>query len=417
MDKGKLHLALNTLKRKKKIVIPAAIVAVAAVFLFVRGGGKEAGAPGGMMGAAQMNNVATVSAEYPKSGSIELETAVTGTIEPADVVYVYAQASGDVTSVQVKAGDMVEAGQVLLTIDTKQVESAKNSMESAKISYEEAQSTLSRMQLLYAGGDISDQEYEQYQNQVKSSRLQYESAKITYENQVEYSTVTAPIGGKVESCDAEVFDNVNVNTQLCVISGEGDQRVSFSVTERVVKNLAAGDAVRIEKDGMEYSGAITEVSGMVDSATGMFKVKASIDGAVNIPTGSTVKIYLVSQEVHDAMTVPVDAIYFDGGVGNVYVYDNGVVHKKEVEVGIYNSELAEIKSGITESDLVVSTWSSELYEGSTVKLREGSEGETSETAGTEKPGEMTGKAAAEQPEEATSSNAAPLPPAAGASEQ
>ena len=363
----------------------------------------------------QMNNVATVSAEYPKSGDIKLETAVTGTVEPADVVYVYAQESGDVTSVQVKAGDVVEAGQVLLTIDTKQVESAKNSMDSAKISYDQAQSTLNRMQLLYAGGDISDQEYEEYQNQVKSARLQYESAKLNYENQVEYSTVTAPIAGKVESCDVEVFDNVNVSAQLCVISGEGEQRVSFSVTERVAKNLSVGDEIRIEKDGAEYRGFITEVSGMVDAATGMFKVKASMDQADEVPTGSTVKIYVVSEEVHDAMTVPVDAVYFDGGVGNVYVYEDGTVHKKEVEVGIFDSELAEIKAGLTENDLVISTWSSELYEGSTVKLKDDSEGtgtdadmQTEETAGKETDGR-------EQP--LSPSDALPLEPVADAEER
>ena len=146
MNREKLYSAADLLKRKKKIVIPAAILVVAAA-AFLAGRGGKPSAPGGM---GQMNNVATVSAEYPKSGDIKLETAVTGTVEPADVVYVYAQESGDVTSVQVKAGDVVEAGQVLLTIDTKQVESAKNSMDSAKISYDQAQSTLNRMQLLYA---------------------------------------------------------------------------------------------------------------------------------------------------------------------------------------------------------------------------------------------------------------------------
>ena len=394
-------------------MIPAAIFTVAAAAFLAGRGGKSSSPVA--MGMGQMNNVATVSAEYPKSGDIKLETAVTGTVEPADVVYVYAQESGDVTSVQVKAGDVVEAGQVLLTIDTKQVESAKNSMDSAKISYDQAQSTLNRMQLLYAGGDISDQEYEEYQNQVKSARLQYESAKLNYENQVEYSTVTAPIAGKVESCDVEVFDNVNVSAQLCVISGEGEQRVSFSVTERVAKNLSVGDEIRIEKDGAEYRGFITEVSGMVDAATGMFKVKASMDQADEVPTGSTVKIYVVSEEVHDAMTVPVDAVYFDGGVGNVYVYEDGTVHKKEVEVGIFDSELAEIKAGLTENDLVISTWSSELYEGSTVKLKDDSEGrgtdadmQTEETADKETDGR-------EQP--LSPSDALPLEPVADAEER
>ena len=75
----------------------------------------------------------------------------------------------------------------------------------------------------------------------------------------------------------------NGSAYFKVISGEGEQRVSFSVTERVAKNLSVGDEIRIEKDGAEYRGFITEVSGMVDAATGMFKVKASMDQADEVP--------------------------------------------------------------------------------------------------------------------------------------
>lgn len=108
---------------------------------------------------------------------------------------------------------------------------------------------------------------------------------------------------------------------------------------------------------------------MADTSTGLFEVKGSINGADSVASGSVVKIYLVSDRAENVMTVPVDAVYFDGGVGNVYLYQDGKVHKQEVEVGIFDSSLAEIQSGLTESDLVISTWSSELYEGSTVKLR------------------------------------------------
>lgn len=146
--------------------------------------------------------------------------------------------------------------------------------------------------------------------------------------------------------------------------------MKFYVTERVAENLAAGDGLRVEKDGKSYSGMITEVSGMVDSSTGMFEAKGSVSNAESIPAGSVVKIYLTSEKAEDVMTVPVDAVYFDGGVGNVYIYQNGTVHKQEVEVGIFDSELAEIQSGLSDSDLVISTWSSELYEGSTVRLKE-----------------------------------------------
>ncbi len=373
------------LMKKKKIVIPAALVFIAAAaFTLGRGGKGPEGKPEDM---GRQMNVTAVSAEPPGTGSIELETAVTGTIEPSDVVYLYARAAGDVTSVLVKAGDTVEAGQLLAVIDTKQVESAENAMESARLSYESAQSTLSRQELLYAGGDISEQEYEQYQNQAESSRLAYESAKMSYENQVEYSNITAPVSGVIESCSIEAFDHVSSNEELCVISGEGAQTLKFKVTERVARHLSAGGELRVEKDGETYSGSITEVSGMADASTGLFEVKGSINGADSVVSGSVVKIYLVSDRAENVMTVPVDAVYFDGGVGNVYLYQDGKVHKQEVEVGIFDSNLAEIQSGLTESDLVISTWSSELYEGSTVKLKNEKTGEQPDRQQTESAGE------------------------------
>lgn len=51
-----------------------------------------------------------------------------------------------------KAGDTVTKGQVLFTIDTEQVATAKNSVDSAQVNLQKAQSDLARMQILYDGG-------------------------------------------------------------------------------------------------------------------------------------------------------------------------------------------------------------------------------------------------------------------------
>lgn len=378
MMKGKWESVVKTVKGRKKtaivVCVLAVVIAAAAVGKMGKGGGQGGMSQGMGMGMQKENNMSSVRAVKPDQGSIIITTGLTGTVEPSDVVHIYAKAGGDVTSVEVKAGDTVQAGQLICTIDTDQVDTAKNSMDSAAVALSEAQSNLSRMQILYSGGDISDQEWEQYQNQVKTSKLQYESAKLAYEKQVEYSSITAPISGRVESCDIEVHDTVSQSTELCVISGEGDKRVSFYVTEAVMENLKLGDTIEVEKNGTRYEGTISDVSSMVDSATGLFKVKAELPEVNSIATGSVVKVYAVSERAENVMTVPVDAIYYDGGVGNVYVYEDGAVHKKEVEVGVYDSELAEIRSGLDADELVVSTWSSELYEGSVVKLKNETEG-------------------------------------------
>lgn len=378
MMKGKWESVVKTVKGRKKTAIAvcvlAVVIAAAAVGKMGKGGGQGGMSQGMGMGMQRENNMSSVRAVKPDQGSIIITTGLTGTVEPSDVVHIYAKAGGDVTSVEVKAGDTVQAGQLICTIDTDQVDTAKNSKDSAAVALSEAQSNLSRMQILYSGGDISDQEWEQYQNQVKTSKLQYESAKLAYEKQVEYSSITAPISGRVESCDIEVHDTVSQSTELCVISGEGDKRVSFYVTEAVMENLKLGDTIEVEKNGTRYEGTISDVSSMVDSVTGLFKVKAELPEVNSIATGSVVKVYAVSEKAENVMTVPVDAIYYDGGVGNVYVYEDGAVHKKEVEVGVYDSELAEIRSGLNADELVVSTWSSELYEGSVVKLKNETEG-------------------------------------------
>lgn len=382
MMKGKWESIVKTVKRRKKTAAAVCVLAVVIAAIIVGKIGKGGG-HGGMpqgMGMQQENNMSSVRAVKPEQGSIVITTGLTGTVEPSDVVHIYAKAGGDVTSVEVKAGDTVQAGQLICTIDTDQVDTAKNSMDSAAVSLSEAQSNLNRMQILYSGGDISDQEWEQYQNQVKTAKLQYESAKLSYEKQVEYSSITAPISGRVESCDIEVHDTVSQSTELCVISGEGDKRVSFYVTEDVMENLKLGDAIEVEKNGTRYEGTISDVSSMVDSSTGLFKVKAELPEVNTIATGSVVKVFAVSEKAENVMTVPVDAIYYDGGVGNVYVYEDGTIHKKEVEVGIYDSELAEIRSGLDADELVVSTWSSELYEGSVVKLKNETEDGGEDTA-------------------------------------
>ena len=154
------------------------------------------------------------------------------------------------------------AGQVICEIDTKQVDTSKNSMDSAKIAWDDAQSTLSRMTPLHASGFVSDKEFESYQINAEAKRLQYETAKIAYENQLEFSHVTTPISGRVEQCNIEVHDTVGSSVQLAVIAGDSGTNVSFYVTERVKNNLSEGDTITITKEGSQYQGNVIEISNM-----------------------------------------------------------------------------------------------------------------------------------------------------------
>ena len=346
---------------KKKIITGAVVVVVLCAVLIPRLLGNKQ--------FAQAVSPPVMEAEQPVMGDIRLTTSLIGKIEPSDVVYIYPKASGDVTAVNVKAGDIVAQGQVICTIDTKQVETAKSSMDSAGLSLKQAREELARQQILYSSGGISDQEYEQYRDNVTSAEISYNQAKYSYETQMEYSQITAPIDGLVEICDMEPYDTVSQSNLICVISGRGSRGVSFSATERIRGYLQEGDTIQVEKDGGSYQGTIYEISTMADETTGLYKVKASMDEDTFLSTGSEVKLYVTSEETTNAMTIPVDAVYYEDGEPYVYVYTDGKVHKRDIESGIYDSNTMEVRSGLTLDDQVVTTWSSELYEGAEVILK------------------------------------------------
>ena len=372
------------MKKRTKIitgVVIAGILAAAAVPRFLK-----------PAEVAEQVTIPVVKAETPQTGTITLSKEVIGTVEPSDIIYVMPKVAGEILEIYVNPGDVVEAGQPLCRIDNKQIDSSKISMDAAKVALDTANANLARMQVLYDSGDISAQSFEQVQTSAQSAKLQYDGAKLAYDLQVEYSTVTAPIAGKIESSTMALHNTVAQSSQLCVITGEGGKKVTFSVADSLRNALSLGDEIVMEKQGTEYTGTVTEIGSMVNPQTGLFDIEASVDNGGTVAPGVNIQLSVVSDKSENVMTLPVDCVYYDGGDAYVYTYENGTVHKVPVEVGIYDSERAEIVSGISEDNLVITTWTSELTEGALVTLQEAAaeaktetaEGETAE-AGTTAP--------------------------------
>lgn len=350
------------MKKKIKVGIAVAVAAVVIVSCSVARFGKKE--------VQEVAAIPVVTVTNPEVRTIELSSELIGTVEPDNIVYVMPKAGGEVTNVLVKTGDHVEAGDLLCTIDTKQVESTRLAMEAARVSMNTAQDTLNRMQILYASGDISEQDFTQTRNSAEAARLQFESAQEGYRIQTENANITAPISGRIENFGIELHDSLGTSDQICVISGEGGKAVTFYVSERVVKGVRQGDLLTVEKNGSTYPASVTEVSTMVDASTGLFKVKASVEDDGTLATGSSVKLSVVSERAEGVLTIPVDSVYYEQGNPFVYTYENGTVHKVSVETGLYDSESMEIQEGLNAEDQVIKSWTSELYEGSKVRLAE-----------------------------------------------
>ena len=367
--------------------------------------------------AVETTPLPTVSVTRPEIASIGIETSLIGQMVPGDLYYVTPKAAGEIREIYVEQGDFVEEGDPICEIDNqKQIDAAKISLDSAQVSvdtYQDsvatAKTNLDRMAALLNTGDISSQTYEQTKAAydqaaagLEGAKLQLEAAQLQYDTQVEYATVTAPVSGKIESESMEINALAAQSTQLCVISGDSAKKVQFGVTDRLLPAFSLGETIRVEKQGETYEGTISSISTMVSAASGLYPLEATVADNGAIPAGASVKVYFTSEKAEDVLTVPTDAIYYDGGKNYVYTVseiskeelsDNGSgtvatvmegntpaeVHKVEVETGLSDGERTEIRSGISQEDTVILTWTNQLYEGAQVQvLSAGAESEASE---------------------------------------
>ena len=310
----------------------------------------------------------TVRVQTPETADIILYTDLTGTIEPQSTASVQPKISGEILEVYFQAGEQVTEGQVLCQIDSDSLTSLRLQMEAAQVALNDANNTLARTQALFATGGVSQQALEQAQNGAENARISYESAKNQYDLQVEYTQVTAPISGVIESRTIEPHDHVSEGDEICVISAKDQLQVNFGITERILENLSVGDDVTVEKGASDYSGTVTEIGSMVNASTGLYDVKASLNQAPGLTTGSRVKLTVVLDKAIGAMTIPVDAVNYAQTQPFVYCYENGTAVRKDIESGIYDSERMEVLSGLTADSQVITSWSNELMDGAEVVL-------------------------------------------------
>lgn len=356
-------------KSSKRLIAGAVVLLVAAGFVFKLVSGKEE--------APQYETRPTVAVQTPVTGDITLYTELTGTVEPVSRASVMPKISGEILEVNFQAGDTVQAGQVLCKIDSDALRTMELQMQSASVAADTAARELARLQPLFDGGFVSQQQFQQAQDAATSARLAYETAKIQYDLQMEYTTVTAPIGGVIESRGIELHDHVSPSAPICVISGGDQLQVNFGVTEKVMKNMNVGDALTVEKNGSTYEGNLTEIGAMVN-ASGLYDAKAAVSQGASLTNGAKVKLTVVMDRAEGAMTVPVDAVNYDNGNAFVYCYEDGTAKKTMVEAGIYDSQNMEIISGLEADSQVIVTWSNELVDGQQVLLDDGQKEESSE---------------------------------------
>ena len=246
----------------------------------------------------------------------------------------------------------LESSYSQLEIQYNQVNAA---YEAATVGYESAQEAKELTQ-----GAALDDTKEQLNTSLQLAKVAVDSAELA----LSYYQVTTPISGKVLSKNVEVNGMATSASPAYTIAGEDTMVVTFQVSESIMNTLQKNQKIKVERNGAEFDGVITEVGNAVNPQTGLFQIKAAVQAnGQELPSGVSVKITSDTYTADNEIIIPYDAVYYETDGSYVYVVKDGRAVKTYVTAGIFDDSSIEIVEGISEGDLVITTWSPRLIDG------------------------------------------------------
>lgn len=284
-----------------------------------------------------------------------------GSFEYSSERTVTAQTSGRVESINVKEGNHANSGDVIVTLSS---EAAQTQLKNAELAVKDAQLALSKAHS--ALDDYSsDSAIENAKLAVKDAQLNLEKIKDSKDNY----QITSPISGKVVTKNVKAGDklsNTQTLTEMAVIYDMSCLKFDMSVDELDISRLCVGQEVTVSADalgGKEYTGYITNISINGKTASGVTTYPVTVEITEfddDLIPGMNVDVEIITSKSENVLCVPVSAV-----VRNNIVYVKGEERTENdtapegfgsvtVETGVYNDEYIEIKSGLSEGDIVYS---------------------------------------------------------------
>ena len=176
-------------------------------------------------------------------------------------------------------------------------------------------------------------------------------------SQYELSPVTAKVSGTVLSVDTTVGSSVSASTPIITVMPEKTLYVSTLIPERYISTLSIGlegSGTSVAYPDKSYPVEVSYISPILNSTNRTLPVELSFTSDEDgILEGMYVSIDLVTEKISDALVIPSSALSSYAGDTVVYVVRDNTAVRTIVETGSSNSNEAVIISGLTEGDVVV----------------------------------------------------------------
>ena len=286
-----------------------------------------------------------------------------GKVDAQNIAYAMPRGQGgQVTAVYVKQGDNVKKGQLLLKLDDaitrKQIDQAKTQLAFANDLYQ-------RRNNLWKENIGTQVDLTTAKNNVDQAQHQIDILN----EQLSYSNVYAEINGVADQVTIHVGETFPSATGYIRLVNTGDLKVTALVPENYLGRVKVGGNVKIIFPDLNDSilSKINVASNVIDPNSRTFQIEAKLPSRSVYKPNQLAYVRIMDYTASSTLTIPVNTLQTDeqGKYVLVAVTENGKTYarKKHVEIGeMYNNQL-EIKSGLTEGDMLITDGFQNLYDG------------------------------------------------------
>ncbi|EGR3261952.1 efflux RND transporter periplasmic adaptor subunit [Vibrio parahaemolyticus] len=278
------------------------------------------------------------------------------------------QVSGEVEKLLVRMGQGVEKGEVLATLDPKDLQLA---LDAAQAQYALAKTQWERAKSLYSKKLISTDSYDQKETQYKAALASFEQAKTD----LSYTKIQAPFDGVVSYTYVKPYQVVGEKQEILNLIDNTTLDVSFTLPVSYAESVSLSALKNAEmwvtmdsEPSKRIPGKFKEISTQPNIDTNSYEAIVTITRPTdrNLLTGMTGQVHIAKQNKSNAMTLPTSAwVNKQESQGEVWVMDSSTQQVSKVTLSL--NESGAIESGLDNNDYVVIAGVGRLVEGQVVK--------------------------------------------------
>ena len=287
-----------------------------------------------------------------------------GTLIPDEEVDLSFETSGKIVDLNFDEGTHVSKGQLLAKINDRPLQAQLLKLQAQKKLAEEREY---RQRSLLSRDAISQESYDQTVTELQSIKADIMLIKA----RIAETELRAPFDGIVGLRHVSEGAFVNVNTQIARLIKINPLKIEFAIPERYSGEIQPGFPIRFFLDGVADTlvAQVYAVEPMVDIRTRNVVVRARYHNPQErIKPGRFVSIHLELSEVHDAISIPTEALIPEMEGDRVFVYRSGRAESVDVNIGLRTEDLIQITSGLQPGDTLVTTGMLQLRHGMPLTL-------------------------------------------------